>query len=1280
MAAQASFDWLPNSETNLAGYKIYYGFSSGNYTSVIDIGLPDPVDGRIHGTIYDLTDGETYYFAATAYDDGGNESDYSVEVVHTPSSADTVTRTFGNTPDADLPGTLTDTFTNINDQILDGSETLSTWSWSSPSPHKVANTVLLKTDLSSIPPSATIVEARLYLYQTAAHGASSYINTAHMITGHNPVISEASGYYAASGVAWNDVPAGKTYNDVPLGLADIGPAVDSVTLDNSTGYRTWLITPMVKQWVADPASNLGLLLNGQDGMTSETGRTFAATENSNADIRPKLTVTYTMNNSPSPPVAANSSAYGPEDMAITGNLEVSNPDNLPLQYGITVQPAHGTATIDNASGQFTYTPLADFHGQDAFSYTAANESGISNVATVALTVDPVNDRPVAQSASFSTDEDTTVNGQLNASDIDGDTLNFVAVTGANNGSLSINLDGTFTYTPNANWNGTDAFSFKVGDGAAESDQQQVNITVQPVNDKPAALGDAFSTNEDTVLNAQLGASDADGDTLSYNLVTQPGKGTVSISSNGTFTYSPNANLNGTDSFSFNAYDGAAYSNTATVSVSINPVNDAPTAESQSISAEAGTAVSGSLTATDVEGDNLTFTLASMSTQGDVILNPDGSFNYTARLEATGMDGFTFTVSDGASVSNLGTVSISIQENTTSFRFELSEIQVDSNWQTVHFGAAFVNPVVIAKAASFNDGDTGGVRVRNVTSTGFELKFQEWDSLDGQHPNETITLMVIEAGSFTLDNGTMIEAGCFSATGASSFSPVTFEQAMTAAPVVMTAVNTFNEADAVTTRIRNINAGGFEFMMREQEANDQIHGEETACYIAWEPSAGMLDNLRYEVAATGNQVTDKLHTVRYNTQFTETPLLLAAMQTTNGTDTAILRIANNSVEDAAIFISEEQSLDQETGHIEERAGYIAIAAYDPAGDPDMDGLSTLEEETTYHTHPGLMDTDKDGLDDGSEIGFWLEHGQSWNGDIDNDGLVNLLDSDSDGDGMIDGSEVSSGFDPADPNSVALFPPMEGGEVDVDSSWVHVDFSGTYVKPVVIARLVSKNNNEPCVVRMDNVTSTGVDLRLQEYDYLDGGHPVEQVSYLVMEAGNYTLADGTRIEAGSFNTNATNNYYPFAFNQEFAEVPVIVTSITTFNETDTVTSRMRKVDTTGFDCKLQEQEANAKKHLNESVAYIAWEPASGSQNGIRYEVSRSTNTVTNAAKTLNYAAGFSNRPLLYTDMQTTDGGDTAALRTVNSSAASLTVMVEEEQSKDSETSHTTEEAGYIAIQAQ
>ncbi len=1160
LAARVDFSWLPNTEPNLAGYRIHYGISSGNYTDVIDVGLPPVADGRVHAGIDDLTPGQTYYFAATAYDSSGIESDYSTEISTT------------------VPETTP-------------------------------------------PPSSGQAEF------------SWLPNTEPNLAGYRIHYGTASRAYTTT---------------VDVGLPQ---PVDGRIHATVTG-----LIPGETYFFAATAYDAS---GGESDYSTEVSYTV-----------PPASAT--------PPVAADGSASGPEDGAITGQLEVSNSSGLPLQYAVQTGPASGTLSIEDATGRFTYTPLPDFSGSDSFTFTASNSNGESNPASIAITVTPVNDIPVALDTSIATSEDTAFTGQLTATDPDGDTLTFTLATSPAGGSVTISPAGAFTYTPAANANGDDSFSFAVSDGTASA-TATVSVTINPVNDPPTAHGTAITLDEDTTFSGQLTATDPDGDTLTFTLATSPAGGSVTISPAGAFTYTPAANANGNDSFSFAVSDGTA-SATATVSVTINPVNDPPTAHGTAITVDQGATVSGTLSASDSDGDPLNFNLATGPGKGSVSLADDGSFTYQADSDATGSDTFSFTVSDGHAQSPPATVTVTISEVTATLRFETGELQVTSAWQPVAFDAPFRQPVVIARATGLSDPDPGVIRLRNVTTTGFEVRFQEWDSLDGDHGAETVTYMAMEQGSFTLDNGTMIEAGCFPATAVGTFAPVAFVKPMHRVPVVMTAIQTVNESDAVTTRLRDITALGFEIMMQEQEANPAAHAAETGCYIAWEPSAGTMGDMLYEVTASGDEITHNPANMTYSVQFPRPPLLLAEMESTDGADTAVLRVTANSVTGATLMIQEERSRDAEQYHTTERGGMIALCAIDPAADPDGDGLTTAEETETYHTHPGLADTDGDTMDDGREVSYWQEQGSAWDADLDGDGLINLLDGDADGDGISDGTEVAEGTDPGDPASAPAFPAMDAGELTLNHNWVHVDLATSFTRPVVVARLVTRNGGDPSVLRIANVSATGFDIRLQEYDYLDGTHTSEQVDYLVMEAGHYTLADGTQIEAGIFDSQATGVPGRQTFSSPFARVPVVVTAIVSDNEADAVTGRLRNIDLEGFDFRLQEQEANPQVHATESVAYIAWEPSATTIAGIRFAVGRSTNSVTSGVSTIAYAADFARPPLLITDMQTTDGGDTASLRTTGRTADAMQVMVEEERSRDSETSHTTEVAGYIAILAQ
>jgi VCBS repeat-containing protein len=239
----------------------------------------------------------------------------------------------------------------------------------------------------------------------------------------------------------------------------------------------------------------------------------------------------------------------------------------------------------NSNGSFVYTPSANFNGTDTFTYRAFDGTVYSNPVTVTITVNPINDPPVALSDSYSLNEDTILTipaaGVLsNDTDVEGSALSAALVNGPANGRLTFNSNGSFVYTPNANFNGTDTFTYRAFDGTAYSAPTTVILTVNPVDDLFIAVNDTYSVNEDNVLTLTgLGvlANDInlDNDPLTAILVSNPTSGTLVWNSNGTFTYTPNANFNGTDSFTYRVYDGTANSNLATVTLIVNPVNDAP---------------------------------------------------------------------------------------------------------------------------------------------------------------------------------------------------------------------------------------------------------------------------------------------------------------------------------------------------------------------------------------------------------------------------------------------------------------------------------------------------------------------------------------------------------------------------------------------------------------------------------------------------------------------------------------------------------------------------------
>src|SRR5207244_3765469 len=153
-------------------------------------------------------------------------------------------------------------------------------------------------------------------------------------------------------------------------------------------------------------------------------------------------------------------------------------------------------------GSFTFTPSANYNGPDSFTFQASDGSLSSNIATVSITVTPVNDAPVANNGSATTAEDTPVSGQSSDTRGEGDALTFRWDAGHADGSVALCAGGNFTYTPAANYNGPDSFTFRASDGSLSSNTATVSLTVTPVNDAPVANNGSATTAEDTPLSGQ----------------------------------------------------------------------------------------------------------------------------------------------------------------------------------------------------------------------------------------------------------------------------------------------------------------------------------------------------------------------------------------------------------------------------------------------------------------------------------------------------------------------------------------------------------------------------------------------------------------------------------------------------------------------------------------------------------------------------------------------------------------------------------------------------------
>ena len=292
--------------------------------------------------------------------------------------------------------------------------------------------------------------------------------------------------------------------------------------------------------------------------------------------------------------------------------------------------------------------------------TGGNATIANSGSSITITYTPPNTAPVANDDSATTDEDTPTDIAVlsNDNDSDGDTLSAALVSGPAHGSVSLNSNGSLTYTPNANYNGGDSFTYKVSDGRGGEDTATVNITVNAVNDAPVADNQSVSTNEDTDKGITLTATDAENDPLTFSVVDGPTHGTLS-GTGANLSYHPAANYKGDDSFTYKANDGSADSNVATVSITVNAVNDAPVEANDSAFTHEDTPTEIAVLSndTDDDGDTLSVSSFTQPANGTVSENADGSLKYTPNADYNGADSFTYRATDSTEESNTASVSI-----------------------------------------------------------------------------------------------------------------------------------------------------------------------------------------------------------------------------------------------------------------------------------------------------------------------------------------------------------------------------------------------------------------------------------------------------------------------------------------------------------------------------------------------------------------------------------------------------------------------------------------------
>jgi VCBS repeat-containing protein len=517
-------------------------------------------------------------------------------------------------------------------------------------------------------------------------------------------------------------------NDAPVANNDTYSVAEGGTLNQSApgvlGNDTDSDSPtLTAVLVSGPAhaSSFALNANGSfsyvhDGSeTTSDSFTYRANDGSlNSNI---ATVNITITPVNDAPVAVND---GPYNVPEGGTLNIASPgvlandtdvDSPTLTAVLVSGPAHASSFALNANGSFTYVHDGSETLTDSFTYRANDGSLNSNIATVSITITPVNDAPVAANDAYSVAEGGTLNtpapGVLgNDTDPDSPVLTAALVSGpAHASSFALNADGSFTYVHDGSETTTDSFTYRANDGSLNSNIATVTITISPVNDAPVAVNDAYAVNEGGTINAVapgvLGNdTDVDSPTLTAVLVSGPTHAaSFALNADGSFTYVHDGSETTSDVFTYKASDGLAFSNIATVTITVTPVNDAPV-------------VTAGGTLTFTEGDPATVIDNSITISDNDSPNLVGATVAITGNYASGQDGLGFANTANITGSfNAGTGVLTLTGTDTVANYEAA-------LRSVTFNNTSTNPSTLQRTVTWQVDDGGGVNNLSapVTST------------------------------------------------------------------------------------------------------------------------------------------------------------------------------------------------------------------------------------------------------------------------------------------------------------------------------------------------------------------------------------------------------------------------------------------------------------------------------------------------------------------------------------------------------------------------------------
>lgn len=515
--------------------------------------------------------------------------------------------------------------------------------------------------------------------------------------------------------------------------------------------------------------------------------------------------------------------------------------------------------------------------------------------------------------------------------------------------------------------------------------------------------------------------------------------------------------------------------------------------------------------------------------------------------------------------------------------------------------------------------------------------------------------------------------------ATTWHTVTFTTPFSAPPVVVLGTPTQSDAQALTTRVRNVTATSFQYQLDEWDYLDGLHATEAVQYLALEPGVHTIGGITWQ-AGRSSSITKSASTVNFSSAFTAAPVVLAQVESAVNSKALTSRVRLVTTSNFELKLTTQES---DTATVSgESVGWIAVAT----------GTGTVDGTTFQSARTGATVTQAwtaQLFTGAHRQPLFFAQAQTVNGadpftirrrNLSSTGVEIFLEEEQSADAEVNHVAEDVGYLVFAESAGELRAKLDLVELVQNQSsattWHTETFARSYTNPVVVFGPLTQNGADPARVRVRNITSTGFEWQQDEWDSQDGSHGSETVHYLVAEEGSYQIG-GLRWQFGR-SAGVTHTTGTKTFAEAFPVAPVVFGQVATTNEASAVSPRVSAVTTTGFSLRLQEEEAANQTHAGETVHYAAVEKGSGRIVTSQFvvEAGSSGANVTNAFKTVNFARKLAD-PFVLGEAQTLNEADPIVVRQRNLGPTKVDLRVQEETSANSEITHAAENVAYLVV---